>query len=177
MVTNVYGVTNATIPATLGEIQWIRVMAGSGSSATLSCPVAVTNTFAGCVCISDLTIQSKATIVELDWPLVPGATSYNVYRSKGIPDFPLVPEFLVARGVGGSDGLYVDGDLINGQRYYYRVSAVVGEVRTMRLNSSQRRACGAKSFKKLPRGLSFEFRKAGPPWRAGLQLDGPARRR
>jgi len=120
------GVTNATIPATLGEVQWIRVLGGSGTNASLSCPTVATNTFANCICISELTIQTKATIAELQWPLVNGATSYNIYRSKNIPNFPLVPAFLIAKNV--TKGLYVDGDLVNGATYYYRVSAVAGEV-------------------------------------------------
>jgi hypothetical protein len=125
------GATSTSISATLGETQWIRVQAVTANGTTMSCAAEAVNTFVNCVCISDLTAQSKATIVELEWPLVEGVNSYNVYRSTA-PNVNMIPANRVATGVGTSHGLYVDGGLTNGKTYYYRISAVVDGVETCR---------------------------------------------
>jgi hypothetical protein len=125
------GVTAATIPATLNQTEWIRVQAvgANGAVLSMSCASQATDTLDACVCISDLTIRSKATIVQLDWPLVQGASSYNVYRSTA-PGVNEIPANRIATGVGTVHGLYVDGGLINGRNYYYKVTAVEGGIET-----------------------------------------------
>jgi hypothetical protein len=125
------GATNATITATLNQTEWIRVEAVSDIAAisTMSCAVEVTDTLGACVCITDLSIQSKATIVELEWPLVQGVTSYNVYRSTA-PGVLLIPANRIATGAGTQIGVYTDGGLINGRTYYYVITSVADGVET-----------------------------------------------
>jgi fibronectin type 3 domain-containing protein len=122
-------VATATIPASLNQTQWVRVEAvgADGGILSLSCASQVTDTLDSCVCIDDLTAQAKATIIELDWPLVQGASSYNIYRSTA-PGVKEIPGNRIATGVGTVHGVYVDGDLINGRTYYYKVTAVEGGV-------------------------------------------------
>jgi fibronectin type 3 domain-containing protein len=125
------GGTNTTITASLNQTEWIRVEAvgAVGAVSSLSCAAEVTDTLGACVCITDLTIQTKATIVELDWPLVAGASSYNVYRSTA-PGVLLIPANRIATGVGTQVGVYTDGGLINGRTYYYVITSVVDGVET-----------------------------------------------
>jgi len=125
------GVTTASVPATLNQTEWIRVQAvnANGAISAMSCAVQVTDTLDNCVCIDELTIYSKATLIELDWPLVQGASSYNVYRSTA-PGVLETPGNRIATGVGTVHGVYTDGGLINGRTYYYKVTAVTGGVET-----------------------------------------------
>jgi hypothetical protein len=125
------GSTNASITAALNQAEWIRVEAigPTGAIVSMSCATEVTDTLAACVCITELTAQPKPTIVELDWPLVDGANSYNVYRSTA-PGVLLIPANRVASGVGGTTGIYTDGGLIDGKAYYYVVTAVETGVET-----------------------------------------------
>jgi fibronectin type 3 domain-containing protein len=125
------GATSATINAALNQTEWIRVEAigANGAISSMSCAMEVTDTLGACVCITDLTIQAKATIAELDWPLVEGAASYNVYRSTA-PGVLLIPGNRIATGVGTVNGIYTDGGLIDGRTYYYVVTSVVNGVET-----------------------------------------------
>jgi hypothetical protein len=125
------GTTTASVATTLGETQWIRVQAVTANGTTMSCAAEVQDVFQDCVCISDLTAQSKATIVQLGWSLVQGVDSYNVYRSTA-PNVNMIPANRVATGVGTVHGLYVDGGLTNGKTYYYRISEVIDGVETCR---------------------------------------------
>ena len=126
------GVTNTSIGATLNQTQWVRVQAINANGAvTMSCAVQVTDTFDGCVCIGRLAITSKSTMVELQWPLVAGATSYNVYRGTA-PNVPMGPANRIATGVGTTAGVYVNSGLINGKTYYYRISSLVNGVEQCR---------------------------------------------
>jgi hypothetical protein len=124
------GVTNTTIAASVNEVEWIRVQGISENGVTtMSSWIEVTNTVADCVCIEDLSASSKSTLVELQWQLLEGATSYNVYRSTA-QNVLMVPANRIATGAGTSHGVYVNSGLINGRTYYYRISAVVNGVET-----------------------------------------------
>ena len=107
------------------------MQAVTANGTTMSCAAEVQDVFQDCVCISDLTAQSKATIVQLGWSLVQGVDSYNVYRSTA-PNVNMIPANRVATGVGTVHGLYVDGGLTNGKTYYYRISEVIDGVETCR---------------------------------------------
>ncbi len=61
------------------------------------------------------------------WPLVPGATSYNLLRSTSRDGqyAPVATEFVApVSGSGPSQAVYVDATAVNGTEYFYKVTSV-----------------------------------------------------
>ena len=68
---------------------------------------------------TDLNAVAGFGIVQLTWDAMPGATSYTVYRGTNDSGEGTTP---IATGIVGTT--FTDTGLVNGQDYYYRVTAV-----------------------------------------------------
>ncbi|QQS46554.1 MAG: VCBS repeat-containing protein [Acidobacteriota bacterium] len=66
--------------------------------------------------VNNLTARFKENIVDLRWDPVPGAVSYNIYRSTGTQTLQLLKSGHQS-GIAG----YADSGLLNGTTYYYTV--------------------------------------------------------
>jgi len=107
-----------------GTQYWYRILATKGAAVTLSPAVASTDDSTKCLCVKDLKPIAKNVQVQLNWTKVAGASCYNVYRSTS-PNVALVAGNRVATCVGAVYALWVDTHVVNGTKYYYKVTEVV----------------------------------------------------
>lgn len=122
--------TSADVAATLGQKRWFRVMAISGNDSMLSKPVAVTLAFTDCVCIRNLVARPKDRQIQLTWAAQAGATCYNIYRDT-VPNVQCIAAKRIRSCfVAAALPAYLDTGLVNGTKYYYKVTKVVNGVET-----------------------------------------------
>ena len=128
-VANTGSSTSADIAATLGQSEWFRVLGVKGDDETLSKAVFVKLTPTDCVCIVDLKAAAKNRLVQLSWAPKAGARCYNVYRST-IANVPTDAGHRIATCVVSAVAVYNDTGVVNGTKYYYKVTKVEGDVET-----------------------------------------------
>lgn len=75
----------------------------------------------GCIC--NLAARVKSGKVQLTWAHLGGGTTYDVYRSTEGPNSGFV---LVAEDLATTYATYLDTNVVNGTKYYYRVVASTG---------------------------------------------------
>jgi hypothetical protein len=123
-VANTGTATTADVAAVFGQEQWFRVMGVTGNVKTLSKAVYVKLTATDCVCITTLKPTAKNKLVQLTWAPSAGATCYNVYRST-VANVPTDAAHRIAACVVTGVAVYNDSAVVNGTKYYYKVTKVV----------------------------------------------------
>lgn len=113
------------VPATLDQDLWFRVKSVTGGVETMSGTVFVEREATDCGCIVDLKAAAKNRLVQLTWTPSAGATCYNVYRGL-IANVPTDDGHRIAACVVTGVAFYNDTVVVNGTRYYYKVTKVVG---------------------------------------------------
>jgi len=117
------GVTEAiSLDAT--TLAGLAVTAHNGSSlatATFS-QVAIAATATAPAMPTGVTAVSGTNAITLDWPSVPNATSYNIYRSTGTQAESLYQTSVAPSGA--SCTVFTDASVAAGTTYYYMVTAV-----------------------------------------------------
>jgi len=115
--------TDAGGDVTEGGIYWYRLLRPNEIQMSCWTSIEYHFDFTKCVLVTDLAATGKTDEVTLLWTGVPGTDAYNVYRSEN-PDVACVPGNRIASGVGIPESRYLDTAVVNGTRYYYRVSGV-----------------------------------------------------
>ncbi|NOT43915.1 MAG: DUF1800 family protein [Acidobacteria bacterium] len=106
-------------PPAAGTALWFQVAAvNAGGSGPVSATIRVSSG-APPVAPSDVQAVGGDGQVTVSWAPVAGADAYHVYRGTAPGDTGAVP---VASGVAASP--FVDATVVNGQTYYYQVSAL-----------------------------------------------------
>lgn len=129
-VANTGSATTADIAATFGQNQWFRVKAITGDTETLSKAVFAKIKASDCVCIVNLRSVAKNKLVQLSWSPQAGATGYNVYRSISPNVSITVIPNRIATGIVTGVASYNDTAVVNGTKYYYKVTKIVNGVET-----------------------------------------------
>ena len=79
-------------------------------------------------------LKNDAAVNTIKWTNVPGAESYNVYRSDSqTGNYTL-------SGNAGDDTYYMDHDVVSGTVYYYKVCAWLGNINGEQSEYKSRRA-------------------------------------
>jgi len=93
---------------------------GSGDPNLTDTDFATVAVYNGCIC--SLNARAKAGKVQLTWANV-GAASYDIYRSTTGPNSGFVK---IADDYVTSYATYLDGSVVSGTQYWYRIVASTG---------------------------------------------------
>lgn len=94
---------------------------GSGQPNLTNVDFSYADVLNGCMC--NLTARAKSGKIQLTWTPVAGAATYDIYRSTTNASSGFAR---IASNVATTYATYLDGAVVNGTQYYYRVIASTG---------------------------------------------------